>query len=180
MIHLNISDNEGFILDYGDEIHKFYECTLTFKNKSEEICLTEDDLYYIVEGMLYRLQNIPLLEHEKEFGRIGKWQEYYLFSRPEINWHSEEVKHMEESLFKSGVNHGSFMYKYDGKVWLEFNKGYSEECGMSPLKYYSDPVNYRVLLTSISDEILAEWEKKLKEIKDIYDKKWAEEMEKRT
>ena len=97
---------------------------------------------------------------------MGKWQEYYYYDVSYIEKYSVEVDLMEKSLFISTENHGTFLYRYNGKLLLEINRGYNEDCSMSPIEFYDNSTNYQLLLRKISDQVLYEWEKILSEVQE--------------
>ena len=52
-------------------------------------------------------------------------------------------------------------------MWLEIDKGFPESDKINPLDYYSAPNNYRVLLSTISAEVIKEWKEQLEEIERV-------------
>ncbi len=161
-IIFKISDNSSIQLHIlEDEIYKFTECELLYMDNNRKICLSNDYLYVYVNNMLSRLQNIPILDGCSNcFGRLGRWQEYY-YDELLIGEFSDEIKLMEKATFISTENYGIFLYSFDNKIWLEMNRGYDENCSMDAIQFYSNSDNYRMLLVSLSKDILVEWERKL-------------------
>lgn len=169
MIQLKIPDI-GELELFFSKAQRFSLCQLKYKDKEYEIDMCEDYLYMLIENMLGRIQNLPIVEQQKLFGEMGKWQEYFYYSLSDNELHSTEISLMKKSIFISTEGYGTFLYKHNGNVWLEINRSYNEENGLSPIEFYSTPANYRILLAVISNKTLNEWENLLSEIKkDIAD-----------
>lgn len=167
MIQLQLPNSGELRLDFNSA-QRFSECTFSFIEKTREITLYVDYLYIFVEAMLGRLQNMADISDPDLFGKAGKWQELYYFDFPEIEAHSKEIRFMQDSLFVSAEKYGSFLYRYNRTAWLEINNGYNECCGLSPAEFYSDPHNFRLLLTAIPEKTLNEWETALRKVKSEY------------
>ena len=163
LVKLKISNDEEFKL-YFSQLQRFATCRLSYKSKDYELDLSEDYLYIFVENMLGRLTYTPTIESTELFGKIGKWQEFFYYNDSDIMQHSAEINKMKKSTFVSAENYGMFLYKYNGKVWLEINRGYGEDSCMSPLDFYNDPANYQLLLRMVSENILCECKKILGDI----------------
>lgn len=163
MVKLKISDIEEMRLIFS-EFQRFAICKLSYKDKVYEMDMSEDYLYILIENMLGRIQSIPIVKQTELFGKMGKWQEYFYYDVSDIERHSIEIELMKKSIFVSTEKYGTFLYNYNGNVWLEVNRGYDEECGMSPIEFYDDSANYQLLLRKIPDNILYEWKKILSEV----------------
>lgn len=118
--------------------------------------------------MLGRIEKLPTLRQIEMFGKLGKWQEYFYYDYLEIENHQEEIEEMEKARFVGTECYGIFLYRDDGKIWLEMNKGYTEEeeLELSPKNYYNSPQNYRILMVSVPDAVLNEWKRLLESIKE--------------
>ena len=155
MIQLVISPCVELQLEFdANEIEHFSDCKLQFLQKGIVETLSEDYLYYFVDEMLGRLKNIPILEDDNMWGKIGQWQEYYCYEDDYNEKHAKEITMMESAIFISTANYGTFLYSFHNKIWLEINRGFFEGSEFSPMDYYSDPANYRVLLSGISADTL--------------------------
>lgn len=167
MIYLYISESTAFRLSFNiNKIGRFSQCKLQLVRGNVVENLSEDYLYVLVEEILGRIRNIPNLENRNAIGNIGKWQEYYYFDSEYNNKHAVEIETMEKAIFFSAEKYGSFLYKYDNKNWLELNKSFCDSYSSSPVEYYSDPDNYRILLSYISYEMVENWKKQLEVIEE--------------
>ncbi len=160
MLQLKISNERMLELEF-DEHERFSECCVYFKNEHGKVLLGEDFLYVFPESMLGRINNIPVLPNEKNFGDMGKWQECYYFDDPFNQTYRDEIERMEKATFFSLELYVCFLYKYKGRIWIELDKCYSEGLGVSVEAYYSDNANYRIMFDEISDKTLEEWKKEL-------------------
>ena len=168
MIRLVISSCKEFRLDFNTtKIERFSECKLQFVNEEVIENLYEDYLYVFVDEMLGKLKNIPILSNRNMPGKMGKWQEYYYFESNYNEQHYKEINIMKKAIFISTENYGIFLYQCDGEMWLEIDKGFPESDKINPLDYYSAPNNYRVLLSTISAEVIKEWKEQLEEIERV-------------
>ena len=168
MLYLRISENEELNLKFNNSsIERFTECKLEYIKNGVKTNFSEDYLSIFVEDMLGRLENIHTINEKSMFGQMGKWQEYYYFDTAYNKRHSEEIKTMESSIFISAEYYGSFLYEYNGDIWFELDKGYSESEQCTPMQYYSDTSNYRVTLKCISNKETENWREQLKKIKYI-------------
>lgn len=166
MISLYISEHTAFALDFNAEnIERFSQCRLQFVRDGVVENIGEDYLYFFINEILSALKNISVLGNSDMFGKMGKWQEYYYFGREYNKNYSKEIKAMEEAALFSTEGYGAFLYKWDDKIWLEFNKSYPDSALSSPLEYYASSINYRVLLSCISAETLKNWQRKLEDVK---------------
>jgi len=168
MLHLRISEDEELNLEFNNSsIERFTECKLKYIKNGVKINFSEDYLFVFVGDMLGRLENVHTINEKSMLGQMGKWQEYYYFDTAYNKRHSEEIGIMEKSIFISAEYYGSFLYKYNGDIWFELDKGYSESERCTPFQYYSDPSNYRVTLRCISNKEAESWKEQLKKIKRI-------------
>ena len=167
MIKLKIPDIGELRLDFN-ESKKFSMCKFSYKDKEREIDMCEDYLYIFVENMFGRVQNIPTVEEMEMWGKMGKWQEYFYYDSSDIELHSKEISLMKKSLFVSTESYGTFLYKHNEYVWLEINKGYNEECNLSPIDFYNNPANYRISFMEIPNKALNEWKSLLSGIQEEY------------
>ena len=173
MIRLVISPDKEFRLKFDTtKIERFVDCDMQFVHEQVVETIYEDYLYVFVEPMLKSLEDVPVLDDENMFGKIGAWQEHYYFKRKYKKHHEKEITIMEDTLFKSTPGYGIFLYQYDGKVWLEMNKGFSDSSKYTPFKYYSNPNNYRVFLIEISPERIEQRKKELEKIEEIIRPDW--------
>ena len=162
MVQLFISPQAELRLEFNEnQMERFSECKLLFIKDGVRETLSEDYLYYFIDEMLGRLKNIPVLVDESMWGKIGQWQEYYYFEDDYNRKHEKEITMMESAIFISTENYGTFLYSFRNKVWLEINKGVTEWDEVSPMEYYADPVNYRVLFQEIPADTIKEWTEKL-------------------
>ncbi|MDL2302328.1 hypothetical protein LJC58_08235 [Lachnospiraceae bacterium OttesenSCG-928-D06] len=161
---LEIPNNGEFRLEFDGKIQKFAQCRLRYSNDSCQTQIYEDYLYILVESILGRIKNIPEIKHLELIGTVGKWQEYFYFNSTSIKRNKKEIEQMEKSIFVSTEYYGTFLYRCFGKIWLEVNKGYSEDFAVSPEEYYDSSKNYQILLAPISEDIIGEWEKMLNKI----------------
>ena len=162
MVQLFISPQAELRLEFNEnQMERFSECKLLFIKDGVRETLSEDYLYYFIDEMLGRLKNIPVLVDESMWGKIGQWQEYYYFEDDYNRKHEKEITMMESAIFISTENYGTFLYSFRNKVWLEINKGVTEWDEVSPMEYYADPVNYRVLFQEIPADTIKEWAEKL-------------------
>lgn len=166
MINLIIHENSKFELLF-DDTNRFAPCRLIYIIDNSAINIYEDYLYVFVENMLGRINEIPILNQENLFGKLGRWQEYYFYNKKYVQKHSEEIGMMERAIFLSAEKYGIFLYKYKDKFWIEINKGFGKSCKQSPCKYYSNPINYRVYLSEISYERIQEWKKELERYREM-------------
>lgn len=168
MIRLFISLDKELGLEFNTtKIERFSECKLYFiKGEVIEI-LYEDYLYIFIDEMLGRLRNIPILNNRNMLGKIGKWQEYYYFESSYNEKHYKEIDIMKKAIFIGTESYGLFLYQCDGKIWLEIDKGFSELDKLNPLEYFSDPDNYRILLSYIPTEVIKEWKEQLEKIEKV-------------
>ena len=167
MVRLVISPCVELQLEFNaNEMERFSDCKLSFLQNGVVETLCEDYLYYFIDGMLGRLKNIPILEDENRWGKIGQWQEYYYFEDDYNRKHAKKITMMERAIFISTENYGTFLYSFQNKIWLEINRGFFEGSEFSPMDYYSDPANYRVLLSEISAGAIKDWTEKLEDIKE--------------
>lgn len=168
MIHLFISSYKEFRLEFNTtKTERFSECKLQFINEEVIENLCEDYLYVFIDEMLGRLRNIPILSNRNMLGKMGEWQEYYYFESDYNEQHYKEINIMKKAIFISTEGYGLFLYQCDGKIWLEIDKGFSELDKFNPLDYYSDPDNYRVLLSNIPAEVIKEWMEQLEAIEKV-------------
>ena len=168
MLRLKISNTKELRLVFIDEdISRFAMCRLEYVDKDNRTDICEDYLYIFVENILGRIKNIPTIGPKDIWGRVGKWQEYFYYDSQEIELYEEEIKIMKQSLLVSAECFGIFVYKFEERIWLEINRGYREECGLSPVDYYSEPLNYRVLLTEIEEVKMGRWQCLLDEVNDM-------------
>ena len=162
MVQLFISPQAELRLEFNEnQMERFSECKLLFIKDGVRETLSEDYLYYFIDEMLGRLKNIPVLVDESMWGKIGQWQEYYYFEDDYNRKHEKEITMMESAIFISTENYGTFLYSFRNKVWLEINKGVTEWDEVSPMEYYADPVNYRVLFQEIPADTIKEWTEKM-------------------
>lgn len=162
MVQLFISPQAELHLEFNEnQMERFSECKLLFIKDGVRETLSEDYLYYFIDEMLGRLKNIPVLVDESMWGKIGQWQEYYYFEDDYNRKHAKEITMMERAIFISTANYGTFLYSFRNKVWLEINKGVTEWDKVSPMEYYADPVNYRVLFQEIPADTIKEWTEKM-------------------
>ena len=68
---------------------------------------------------------------------------------------------------KVDLKRATVLYQCDGKIWLEIDKGFSELDKLNPLEYFSDPDNYRILLSYIPTEVIKEWKEQLEKIEKV-------------
>jgi hypothetical protein len=61
-----------------------------------------------------------------------------------------------------------YIYQFNDKIWIEFNKGYDESSKMSPHEFYRNPSHYRILLVELPRATLYEWKKTLEKIRTCY------------
>lgn len=168
-MHLKISNSRKFRLEFdSNDIHRFSQCKFWYNDNEVEIELSEDYLYIFVEEILGRIDNIPSLKHPCLFGKVGAWQEYYYFDPEMANNHIEEIAQMESAMLVSTECFGTFLYEYRCAVWLEIDKGFDKIQDRNTREYYNNPDNYRVILTSVSKQILCEWKTQLTDIKKKY------------
>lgn len=167
MLNLDISQEQELRMEYdSNNIQRFSMCKLLYKNNNAEICMCEDYLYVFIENMMGRIKNIPNVNRESVFGKLGKWQEYFYYDSLYVKEHLDEIEQMKKAIFISTENYGIFLYKFKEKVWLEIDKGLDEACKLTPYEYYDDPDNYQVQLLQVSDEKVCEWSKKLVKISE--------------
>ncbi len=165
MISLYISEHNAFVLDFNtDNIGRFSRCRLQLVRDSIAENIYEDYLYIFINEILGSLRNLPVLDNGNMFGKVGKWQEYFYFDREYNKKHSKEIKTMEEATLFSTEGYGAFLYKWDDKIWLEFNKSYYDHDLLCPLEYYANPKNYRVFLVCLSADQVLSWQRKLEDM----------------
>ena len=176
MIRLVISPDEEFRLKFDTtEIERFTDCEMQLVKGEEVKTVCEDYLYIFIDEMLARLRHLPVLTDGRMLGKVGEWQEYYVFTNKYIKRHKKKITVMENTIFVSNGCHGVFLYQYDGKIWLEMDEGvdYSDKSEKySAIRYYSTPDNYRVLFTNIPPERIEEWKKELEKIEEIIRPDW--------
>lgn len=166
MLVLEIPNNGNFILNFDEaNVHRFAPCTFIYEKDSLQVKICEDDLYFIIESIFNRIQNIPELKSEKMLGKLGKWQEYHYYNSIYVKKNMDAIEQMEKAIFLSAEHFGSFMYKCKGSIWLELNRGFQLEKDKKCKAYYSNPMNYRLFLSEIPRSILAEWQNGLQKIK---------------
>lgn len=167
MLNLNIPNNGKFCLEFDDEdVKRFSLCKFLYKSRRDELNLCEDYLYVFIEDMLGRIKKIPTLEQPETFGKLGKWQEYFYYDASVIELHHTEIEQMKKAIFVSTECYGTFLYEFKGKIWLEIDKGYSEQYDMPPDSYYDSPNNYQIMIAQIPEITLYEWMEKLEELKE--------------
>lgn len=167
MLFLDISDKKKLVLEFSDNnIHRFSECKLLYKSEDFELNICEDFLYIFIEDMLGRIKEIPIITEIEMFGKIGRWQEYYYYDSLYVQKYSKEIELMENSIFVSAENYGSFLYKFNGRIYMELNRGYCESCTLNPYEYYNSPDNYNIFICQISYEMLHDWKEKLEKIEE--------------
>ena len=176
MIKLIISPDEEFRLKFDTtEIERFTDCEMQLVKGEEVENVYEDYLYVFIAEMMARLKNIPVLTNGRMFGKIGEWQEPYLFKDKYTRKHKKKITITENARFVGTARYGLFLYQYDGKIWLEMDEGvdYSDKSEKySAIRYYSTPDNYRVLFTNIPPERIEEWKKELEKIEEIIRPDW--------
>ncbi len=166
MMHLKLSENTELDLLFNEK-ERFSSCSLIYKEDGNTLSMYEDYLYYYVEFMLYRIKNIHTIESKDIFGKVGKWQQCYMYSKSYYKLHAQEFSLIEKTEFISTAGYGVFLYSFDGSYWMEIDKGYSDDCRLSPIEYFSDFLNYRMLLTPIPKERIDEWFKELIELENF-------------
>ena len=176
MIRLVIPPDKEFRLKFDTtKIERFADCEMQLVKGEEVKTVCEDYLYIFIDEMLARLRHVPVLTDGGILGKVGEWQEYYVFTNKYIKRHKKKITLMENTILVSNGCHGLFLYQYDGKIWLEINKlfWYSNNSKKySPCWYYSTPDNYRVLFTDIPAERIEEWKKELEKIEEIIRPDW--------
>ena len=166
MVQFPISPHTELRLKFSeDQMERFSDCKLIFMRDGVVEVINDDYLYVFVDEMLGRLKDIPVLDDENMWGKIGRWQELYYFERSYNDRHSEKIRIMEKADFVSAMSYGLFLYQYRAQVWLEIDKTIAEPEKILPMDYYSDPANYRVLLSKISADTIRDWTEKLRNIK---------------
>ena len=168
ILSLKIPNNGEFRLEFDDNPKRFSMCKFVYLNGETQIQIYEDFLYVFVENMLGRIKNILMIKKKDLFGVLGKWQEYFYFDTRYVEEYSHEIEIMEKSIFISTECYGIFLYEYDNNMWIEFNKSYVETEGIIPFDYYSDFSNYRILLASLSKNILFDWKSELEAIQEQF------------
>ena len=168
MISLKIPNNGELRLEFDGKVQRFSMCKFVYINDRFQTQCYEDYLYVFVENMLGRLKKLPQIEESHLFGVLGKWQESYYFKDSYIKKHLAEIEIMEKAIFVSTESFGTFLYEFDNEVWIEINKGYDERKDLTPMKYYSNTSNYRILLAPLSNDVLSGWRVKLEDIKKQY------------
>lgn len=166
---LNISKSKKFVLEFTDEkLQKFSLCKFFYKNNECTIDIYEDYAYIFIESILGSINKKMTLIQSDLFGKLGQWQEYYYYDSNYIKEHLDQIEEMKEATFVSSESYGIFLYEFDKKIWIEFNRGYDEHYNIRPIEYYKTPVTYRIFLAEISQEVLNKWKQKLEEIKNCY------------
>ena len=166
ILSLKIPNNGEFRLEFDGKLKRFSMCKFIYLNGESQIQIYEDYIYFFIENMLGRIKNIPVIKQKDLFGVLGKWQEYFYFDNGYAEEYSHEIEIMEKSIFISAECYGIFLYEYDNIVWIEFNKSYNETESITPLNYYSDFSNYRILLAALSKNILFDWKSELETIQE--------------
>lgn len=165
IINFSIPNCGELRLEIENEIvQRFSMCQFQYENKDCKIDIYRDFLYVFVENMLGRIKKIPTLKQPELFGKLGKWQEYFYYDYSTINLCVNEINQMKGAIFVSTENYGSFIYRFNDKIWLELNRGYVESSGMKPHEYYENHTNYQILMASIPSNTLCEWKEKLEHI----------------
>lgn len=165
MLELNISNQIKIVLDFDEkEIQRFSMCKFYIVSGNLYNEMDEDFLYWFVECMLGRLNNIPNIKNTESLGKLGKWQEHYYYDDNYNKLHSEEITQSDNATFVATEQYGTFLYRCKETVWFEVDKVYDESCGMSPVEYYNDHNNYRIMLLSLPEDTLNEWKKQLTNI----------------
>lgn len=167
ILNFNIPNHGEFKLEFEDiKIQKFSMCNFWYENSEIKTQVYTDYIYIFIDNMLKRIRKVPILMQLDLFGKMGRWQEYFYYDSLCADF-SNEISEMKRATFVSAEKFGSFLYEFNGEIWLEINRGYSEEWGMDPIEYYENPTNYQILITSIPMSILCKWEKKLEDINKI-------------
>lgn len=162
---LKLLSGKKIILDYLDEdIHRFSWCKIQYFDGKIQETLYEDFLYVFVIGMLGSLRNINEIFSSELFGQIGKWQEYYYYSKEEIAENKEFIHQMYSSGFLSMEHYEIHLYRYRDKNWLEFNRVYRCNEKITPIEFYFSPENYRIFFEELTDEVIVEWIKILEKL----------------
>ncbi|MBP3569143.1 MAG: hypothetical protein J6K04_08265 [Lachnospiraceae bacterium] len=168
MLELIIPNHGNFILDFDEACpERFSFCKLLYENESLKLNVGEDYLYVYIECILYQIRNHFVITSEKVFGEMGKWQEYYYYDDEYNIGHAKEIDDMKKSILFSESHFACFLYQYKESIWLEFNQGYEEQNMIDAYEFYSNPQNYRILFTEITDEVLKEWESRLQAINEL-------------
>lgn len=163
MTCLNMSFNSKIALKFNN-MNRFSNCKLLYKNTEREDILCEDYLYIFVDEMLGAINSLSIIT-EDMFGKVGQWQEYYLYEDDFNKRNQKRIEIMERVTLLSAAKYVLFIYKFNNEVWIEIDKVYSEFGKGDPYDYYSNFQNYRYLLVSLTNEDLQEWSDKLRFIK---------------
>lgn len=164
ILSLKIPNNGELILKFDGSAQRFSMCKFKYINNLIQTQSYEDYLYVFVENMLGRLQKLPKIKDNLLFGVLGKWQEYYYFDQSYLKNYSYEIEIMEKAIFVSTENYGTFLYEFNNEVWIEIDKGYDVQKDLTPMKYYNNWSNYRILLAPLSKDVVSVWKKQLEEI----------------
>ena len=167
MVRLRLNNEDAIELCYKQP-RKFDTCMLNYYDNGNKIMLSEDYLYVFVEDILGALRNIITIEDIECMGKIGKWQEYFYYSDIDNKLHKNKIDLMKKATLVSTEQYGLFIYKCQGKIWIEINCGYDEQCGLSPIDYYGNSNNYRMALIHIDETLLMEWEEELCRVKELF------------
>lgn len=165
ILSMKIPNNGELRLEFDGILQRFSMCKFTYIHDMFQTQSYEDYLYVFIENMLGRLESLPKIKDKHLFGVLGKWQEYYYFNHSYLKKHLDEIEIMEKAVFISTESYGIFLYEFDNEVWIEINKAYNDHKDLTPMKYYSNSSNYRVLLAQLSKDVVNNWTIQLEQIK---------------